>query len=101
MCRRNYLCLFFLAVCSYAQTSDPSHQAAAVNSAPGTKASEQPTEAFVVERNDMRLDFDNDGHETVTASQRIRINAEAGVQQWGILTFPYQNANQKIEIEYV
>jgi tetratricopeptide (TPR) repeat protein len=58
-------------------------------------------EAFVVEKYRTTLRFESDGtgrKETVT---RIRVQSEAGVQQWGQLQIGYNSANEKVEIAYV
>ena len=58
-------------------------------------------EAFVVEQYRTTLRFENDGtgrKETVT---RIRVQSEAGVQQWGQIQIGYNSANEKVEIAYV
>jgi tetratricopeptide (TPR) repeat protein len=58
-------------------------------------------EAFVVERYRTTLRFESDGtgrKETVT---RIRVQSEAGVQQWGQLQIGYNSANERVEIAYV
>ena len=31
----------------------------------------------------------------------VRVQTDAGVQQWGLLSFPFQSATQVIEIDYV
>jgi transglutaminase-like putative cysteine protease/tetratricopeptide (TPR) repeat protein len=60
-----------------------------------------PTDAFVNERTDVRTDFDSDGRSKTETAMRIRINSEAALQNLGILTFYYQNATQKLNIDYV
>lgn len=58
-------------------------------------------EAAVIEQQETKISFDNDGkrnHEQVT---RVRINSDAGVQQWGVLSLPYQSATETVEIGYV
>jgi tetratricopeptide (TPR) repeat protein len=58
-------------------------------------------EAFVIEQTSMRIAFENDGTGTREFSGRIRIQSDAGVQRYGLLTFPYQNSTESVEIEYV
>ncbi|MFZ1011302.1 MAG: DUF3857 and transglutaminase domain-containing protein [Candidatus Sulfotelmatobacter sp.] len=48
-----------------------------------------------------RVAFDNDGNFTREQTSRVRVQTDAGVQQWGLLTFPYQSATQTVEIDYV
>ena len=58
-------------------------------------------EGFVVEkfRSTYRFESDGTGRREVVA--RIRVQSEAGVQQWGQLQLGYNSANEKIEIPYV
>ena len=58
-------------------------------------------EAFVDEDDTSKLSFENDGTCMRETSTRIRIQSDAGVQHFGVLTFPYQSANETMEIEYV
>ncbi|MBZ5569317.1 MAG: DUF3857 domain-containing protein [Acidobacteriia bacterium] len=45
--------------------------------------------------------FQIDGTGTQEVTARMRIQTDAGVQQWGLLTFSYQKANETVEIAYV
>ena len=58
-------------------------------------------EASVVEQLSTKIAFDNDGNLTHEQTSRIRVQTDAGVQQWGLLTFPFQSATQTVEIDYV
>jgi transglutaminase-like putative cysteine protease len=58
-------------------------------------------EAVVVEKLASKISFENDGSNTTEASSRVRIQSDAGVQKFGVLTFPYQSAYQTPEIKYV
>src|ERR1700732_4610663 len=58
-------------------------------------------EASVVEELSTRVAFDNEGNLTREQTSRIRVQTDAGVQQWGLLNFPYQSATQTVEIDYV
>ena len=46
-----------------------------------------------------RFEADGTGRKEVVA--RIRVQSEAGVQQWGQLQFGYNSANERVEIPYV
>src|SRR5262252_3921873 len=46
-----------------------------------------------------RFDADGTGRKETTA--RIRVQSEAGVQQWGQLQEGYNSANERVEIPYV
>jgi len=58
-------------------------------------------EAFVVELNYTRIAFENDGAATRESTARVRIQSGAGVQRFGVLTFPYENSTGTVEIDYV
>ena len=46
-----------------------------------------------------RFEADGTGRKEVTA--RIRVQSEAGVQQWGQIQVGYNSANERVEIPYV
>src|SRR5450759_3371908 len=58
-------------------------------------------EAAVIEEMSTRIAFENDGNSTREQISRVRVQTDAGVKQWGLLTFPYQSATQTVEIGYV
>jgi len=75
--------------------------------------SEQPTsavavaktdysqEAAVVEEITTKVVFENSGNFTREQVSRVRILTDAGVKDWGLLSFPYQSATQTVEVDYV
>lgn len=58
-------------------------------------------EAFVEENYFMKVDFENDGTGTRLMSYRVRIQSDAGVQHYSVVTFPYEGATQTLAIDYV
>lgn len=58
-------------------------------------------EAFIDEQDSTKIVAENDGTSTRVSSTRIRIQSDAGVQRFGVLTFSYQNATESITIDYV
>jgi Tfp pilus assembly protein PilF len=58
-------------------------------------------EAFVVEQTSLRVDFENDGTGKRESLSKIRIQSDAGVQRYGVLTLPYQNLVESLDIDYV
>ena len=58
-------------------------------------------EAFVSEEDVTKISFENDGTGTREWLLRIRIESDAGVQRYSVLTFPYQEATDKLDIDYV
>ncbi len=58
-------------------------------------------EAFVGDLISVKANFENDGTSTRELTLRARIQSDAGVQRYGLLTFSYQGATQTIEVEYL
>lgn len=58
-------------------------------------------EAFIVERLVTRAMWEADGTGTREITASIRMQAEAGVRDFAVLSFPYTSANQDVEIDYV
>ena len=69
-----------------------------------TPAGAQPDyskEAFVIEQLRSRFRFENDGTGRKETTIRVRVQSEAGLQNWGQLRFGYNSANEQLEIGYV
>ncbi len=58
-------------------------------------------EAFVIEQYRSLYRFESDGTGTKRTSARIRVQSEAGVQQWGQIQIGYNSANERVDITYV
>src|SRR5271165_2359959 len=58
-------------------------------------------ESFVIEQMHSRYRFEADGTGRKETIARIRVQSEAGVQQWGQLQEGYNSANERVEIPYV
>jgi tetratricopeptide (TPR) repeat protein len=58
-------------------------------------------EAFVVEQLRSTYHFESDGTGRKETVARIRVQSEAGVQQWGQIQVGYNSANERVEIAYV
>jgi len=63
--------------------------------------SDYSKEAFVIEQESTRIVFENDGTGMRESTARIRIQSDAGVQRYGVLTFSYQASNESVEVDYV
>jgi tetratricopeptide (TPR) repeat protein len=57
-------------------------------------------EAFVIEKYRSLYRFENDGTGRKETIARIRVQSEAGVQQWGQIQVGYNSANEKVEMVY-
>src|SRR5579872_2628673 len=62
---------------------------------------EYAQESFVIEQMHSRYRFEADGTGRKETTARIRIQSEAGVQQWGQLLEGYNSASERVEIPYV
>jgi tetratricopeptide (TPR) repeat protein len=58
-------------------------------------------EAFVVEQYRSIYHFENDGTGRKETIARVRVQSEAGVQQWGQILVGYNSANERVEMDYV
>lgn len=73
---------------------------------PDTKPADVPAhdysqEAFVIEQYRSIYHFEDDGTGRKETIARVRVQSEAGVQQWGQIQFGYNSANERVEIVYV
>ena len=59
------------------------------------------SEAFIIEQDSTRIIFENDGTGTRQSTARIRIQSDAGVQRYGVLTLRYQGSTESVDISYV
>ena len=66
---------------------------------PGTNKYSE--ESFVIEQMHSHYRFEADGTGRKETKARIRVQSEAGVQQWGQLQEGYNSANERVEIPYV
>lgn len=79
----------------------------ASSSAGGTPAlrasgdSDFPDQPFVFERLERTIRFEGDGTGRVTLAARIVVQSEAGVRYLGELTFPYDSASERLEVDTV
>ena len=80
------------------QTADGKHFDKAVDASANRDFSQ---ESFVIEQAVTRYRFENDGTGRKETTARIRVQSEAGVQQWGQVLVGYNSANERVEIPYV
>src|SRR5271169_4157927 len=74
----------------------------AKNGAPAVPAAKDYSqEAYVIERLQNHYRFEADGTGRKESIARVRVQSEAGVQQWGQLQLGYNSANERMEIAYV
>jgi len=58
-------------------------------------------EAFVIERYKTLYRYEKDGRGVREMSTRMKIQSDAGVQQFGQLVFPYSSANERLDFNFV
>ncbi len=58
-------------------------------------------EAFVLEQSSDKFKFQNDGTSTREFNIRVRVQSDAGVQQFGVLKFSYQSSSESFAVDYV
>src|SRR5579864_5453548 len=58
-------------------------------------------EAFVIEQFSRKAKFENDGTSVREDTERIRIQSDAGVQRYGVLSFSYASGTGTLDIEFV
>ena len=75
--------------------------ASATLASPAANPHDYSQEAFVIEHMQSRYTFESDGTGRRETVARIRVQSEAGVQQWGQLQLGYNSANERVEIPYV
>jgi tetratricopeptide (TPR) repeat protein len=105
--RNRHLAIFFSCVLAAAAASRPLRAQSPGKPAEAPKAEDKDKghdysqESFVVESMHTRYRFEPDGTGRKELVARIRVQSEAGVQQWGQLQVGYNSANERVEIPYV
>ncbi len=99
--RVSHVVVGFLLGCSLVclTTSDALAQASASSKQKTNNANSE--EAAVFERIFNRVHFENDGTQVSETEAVVRIQSQAGVEEFGQLVFGYSSATEKLEVEYV
>ena len=84
-----------------AQQPDTMPAAAAAAKAADKGKKDYSQESFVIEQVRTRFRFDSDGTGRKETIARVRVQSEAGVEQWGQVMIGYNSANERVEIPYV
>src|SRR5260370_19960310 len=58
-------------------------------------------EAFVLEQSSDKFKFQNDGTSSREINMRLRVQSDAGVQQFGVLKFSYASSSESFAVDYV
>ena len=68
---------------------------------PATAKADYSQEGFVIEQVTRKEKFENDGTSCSSDTARVKIQSEAGVQRYGLLSFSYASATGSFTIDYV
>ena len=106
MRRLLYLALLLSGLCTAALAQKPENAPAAKSAERSadkdkTDKKDYSQEAFVIEQVRSRLRFESDGTGRKETVARVRVQSEAGVEQWGQVVIGYNSANERVEIPYV
>jgi tetratricopeptide (TPR) repeat protein/transglutaminase-like putative cysteine protease len=64
------------------------------------KATDYSTEPYVIEKIATAVAFQNDGTNTMDVAVRTRIQSDAGIKQFGIVSLPYASASTSVQLAY-
>jgi tetratricopeptide (TPR) repeat protein len=70
-------------------------------SSPKAVAPDYSKEAFVLEQSSDKFRFENDGTYTREIHMRIRVQSDAGVQNFSVVKFAYQNSSELFSVDYL
>jgi len=68
---------------------------------PGSSKADYSQEPFVIEQFSRKQQFENDGTSSRQDTARVRIQSQAGVQNYGLLSFSYPSATGTFEVAYI
>jgi hypothetical protein len=68
---------------------------------PETGKADTSKEASIIETYRTALAYENDGTGTRQIGARVKVQSDAGVQQYGLLVFGYVSANEEFQIDHV
>jgi len=98
-------CLVTLPVLAGAQDKPTppasSEHSAAASPEPQKSAPDYSQEPFIIEQFATSVRYENDGTGERDVAARIRIQSDAGVQEFGQLRFGYNSANEQLDVRYV
>jgi tetratricopeptide (TPR) repeat protein len=103
MRRLAVLALLFTSLPSPLRAQQPETMpaAAAAAKAADQEKKDYSQESFVIEKVLTRYHFESDGTGRKETIARVRVQSEAGVEQWGQVMIGYNSANERVEIPYV
>jgi tetratricopeptide (TPR) repeat protein/transglutaminase-like putative cysteine protease len=94
----NLALLSFAVLVSVLNSAQSPKNAAQVSTA---KAADNSKEAIVIERYVTHTSYEADGSGTREITAVVHVQAEAGVQTFAVLAFPYTSADESVDVDYV
>jgi len=79
----------------------PQGQNSGSKAADSKQTADYSKESSVVQTLHTAVSFRDDGTATREETARIQIQSEGGIEDWGLLSFSFNSANQDVEIGYV
>jgi tetratricopeptide (TPR) repeat protein len=98
---RAAILIFTLAIAAFAQQSAPLPKSAPIPHPSPKTAADYSNESVVIEKFVTTVRFENDGTGEREQQLRARVQNQTGVQQLGELIFPYNEANEKVELRHL
>jgi Flp pilus assembly protein TadD len=68
---------------------------------PASPTTDDSQQAYIVEQSNTTWRFENDGTGRRDRYLRVKVQSDAGVQTWGQLAFPYNSANERMDVVFV
>lgn len=66
-----------------------------------TKSPNYSKESFVIEKFSRKIVFAEDGTSELEQTAVIKVQSEAGVREFGVLSFAYNSENERLEVAYI
>jgi len=98
---RAAIIIFTLAPATFAQQSTPPPKTTSSVEAKKPAVPDFSNESVVIEKFVTTVRFENDGTGEREQQLRARVQNQTGVQQLGELIFPYNEANEKVELRHL
>lgn len=92
------LVISLIAASAFGQAPSRGPKPAPAKAVPASDYSKEP---YIIEKLRTVASFENDGSGSRAVTGVVRVQSEAGVQQWGVLTVGYSSGNEEVEIQYV
>ncbi|HTZ75568.1 MAG TPA: DUF3857 domain-containing protein [Candidatus Aquilonibacter sp.] len=85
---------------SSGKTSPPGTPASQNTTAGATKPADYSEEPYVIEKTSTSLVFQSDGTYTTDITVRVRVQSQAAVQEFGVVSLPYASATSTLQLVY-